>query len=421
MKITFHGGAGEVGRSCIEVKTQEATLLLDCGLKLTPQGSEYPVGVTNYNFDACIISHAHLDHTGGLPLFKHRGMNCPIYCTKTTKEITKILLEDAFKIGKHQGVELVYNAEDIYDSLDVMKLVKPREQGRIFDTHFELIPAGHIPGSTSILLTTQQTSLLYTGDIKLKDTQLMRGAIPKKADVLICEATYGNKEQPNRKQSESILINEIKNTLKRGGCALISAFAVGRMQEILLILSQEHFNVPIYIDGMGKKINRVIKRNPQSIKNYSAFKKALARASEVRSPKARRSLLQRPCIIITTSGMLTGGPIMDYLKHAYANPKHTIFLTGYQGEGTNGRMLLEEGTIMIDGVKKQPLCRVVSLEFSAHADMVELKEIIKRVSPKILILNHGDPEAIKELEKWAKTLDFEVVAAELNKTIEVRE
>lgn len=417
MKITFHGGAGEVGRSCIEVQTKESRVLLDCGLKLTAHGSQYPIGVKDYNFDACIISHAHLDHTGGLPLFHHLGMNCSVYCTKTTKAITRILLQDAFKIGKHQGANLQYDVDDIYETLDVMKLLKPKEHGRIYDVDFELLKAGHIPGATSIYLNTPSGSLFYTGDIKLSETLLMGGAQLKQADVLICEATYGDREQHNRLESERKLIFEVKNTLKKGGCAIVSAFAVGRMQEVLMILAKEKWDVPIYIDGMGKKVNKVVEENPQSIRNYIEFKKALRKTTPVRSRDQRKGITKRPCIIVTTSGMLTGGPIIDYISKTYHDPKHTLFLTGYQGEGTNGRMLMEEGSIILDGVRKSPKFKVVPLEFSAHADQYELREIIKAVKPKKVILNHCDPQASKVLQEWGETFGFETILAKLNQPI----
>jgi len=148
MKLIFHGATGEVGRSCVEVVTKNHRLLLDCGLKITPDGTEYPHSIKDpQQIDAVFISHAHLDHTGALPWLENKGMHCPIYCTKGTKALTRILLADAFKVGKLQHHKLGYKSHDIKDVLGFMKMVKVKNSGQHGDVKYWFYPEGHIKGS----------------------------------------------------------------------------------------------------------------------------------------------------------------------------------------------------------------------------------------------------------------------------------
>jgi len=271
MKLTFHGAAQEVGRSCIEVETERSTrILLDAGLKLTTDLNEFPVGMTNLSeIDAVLLSHAHLDHTGALPLLDHQGLYCPVYSTAMTKKLTKLLLEDAYKIGKLKHEQLGYFEEDIQKILNCVKRIKQRESGKILDVNFTFYSAGHIPGSSSILVHADEKTLLYTGDINLAESQLMNGADISfgKVDVLITESTYGDREHPPRKKVEKEFLDKVSETIGKGGSVLIPCFAVGRAQEIMLLLSELNLRVPIYLDGMAKKVTRLILQEPQSIKD----------------------------------------------------------------------------------------------------------------------------------------------------------
>jgi putative mRNA 3-end processing factor len=162
MKLVFHGGAREVGRSCIEISTNKKRLLLDCGLKLTHHGSDYPIGFNFVNdINAVFITHAHLDHTGALPLLDHKGMNCNIFATKTTKALTRLILKDAFKIGRITHQHLGYNKLDIKKVLGCMSRVVVDKQGRFDSINYEYFDAGHIPGSASIFLDVEGTTFLY--------------------------------------------------------------------------------------------------------------------------------------------------------------------------------------------------------------------------------------------------------------------
>ncbi len=425
MKLTFHGGAREVGRSCVEVSTAEHRLLLDCGLKITPEDTEYPTGLKDpQNIDAVIISHAHLDHTGALPYFEHQGLRCPIYCTRTTKDLTRILLEDAFKVGKIQNHHLGYKRTDIKDVLKVIKLVKKKERGEIDGARFELIDAGHIPGSATIKLEAEGKKIIYTGDIKTEETRLHKGARlefieDEEIDILITESTYGDRDHTERTRTEYKFMEAVKETLDEGGSVIIPVFAVGRAQEILLILNEERIKAPIYLDGMGIRVTEAILKNPQSVKDAKKLERAFNRAKKIRSRQDRAEAIRRGGIFVTTSGMLTGGPVLHYLN-AMNHSNNAILLTGYQGEETNGRLLLETGEVFIEGMKKIVRCKVKQFDFSAHDGMSQIKNTIRTIRPKKVIFMHGDEEPINNLLEWAKAKGIEAYAPKIGETITIR-
>ncbi len=423
MKLTFHGAAMEIGRSCIELETKKSTrILLDAGLKLTESLSEFPVGMQNLSeIDAVLISHAHLDHTGALPLFDHQGLYCPIYATSMTKKLTKVLLEDAFKIGRFKHEELGYFEEDIQKILNCVKRIRQKESGKVLDVNFTFYPAGHIPGSSTILVNADNKSLLYTGDINLQETQLMKEADTSfgEVDVLITESTYGDRDHPPRKKVEKEFLDKVAETVNNGGSVLIPCFAVGRAQEIMLLLSQLKLDAPVYLDGMAKEATDIILKEPQSIKDAKMLRKAYSKVRLVKGGKQRENIVKKQGVFITTSGMLTGGPVMDYLKHMYFDQKNSVLLTGYQGEHTNGRLLMDEKSVFIDGYKKKALCFVENFDFSAHSGLKETKSLIKKANPEHLVLLHGDPKAEDCLAEWARMLDYNVYVPKLMDKVKI--
>jgi putative mRNA 3-end processing factor len=421
-KIIFHGGAMEVGRSCIEVSTDSKRLLLDCGLKITQHDSEYPIGFKFVNdIDAVFISHAHLDHTGALPLLDHKGMNCPIFATKATKALTRLLLKDAFKIGKINHQHLGYNKLDIKKVLSCMSRVKIDVKGQFNGISYEYFDAGHIPGAATIFLDVEGQTFLYTGDLNTIPTYLHNPAetdFPK-VDILICESTYGDREHPDRQKTEMDFMKSLEATIAKGGSVIIPVFALGRSQEILLLLAKHKFKIPIYFDGMGITATDIAINNPESIKDARALKQALQKVKTVKSANDRMDAVKRQSIIVTTSGMLTGGPIMHYLKYMHNNPRHAILITGYQGEETNGRLLLEQKQIYIDGWRKGVSCHVEQFDFSAHAGMSELKELVRKIRPKKVFFVHGEKESVQNLQEWASALGMEAYAPKLGDVIEI--
>ena len=426
VKIIPHGGAREVGRSCFEVKSSEHRILLDCGLKITPEGTEYPVGFENANskvdnIDAVFISHAHLDHTGALPWMEHKGMNCPIFCTRATKDLTRILLKDAYKVGKIQNHHLGYEQSDIKDVMKIIKNVKTLEKGKIDGVGFEFFDAGHIPGSAFVYIDIEGKKILYTGDVKTEDTHMHKGGslnFPP-VDVLMIESTYGDREHLPREKTEMLFIKSVKETLARGGSVIVPVFAVGRAQEVLMTLTKEKWNVPIFLDGMGIRVTDAVLDSSESVRDVKELGNAFDKAKVVKGRFERQKILNQKGIFVTTSGMLTGGPVIEYLRVHHHDPKCSILLTGYQAEETNGRLLLETGDIYIDGLRKKVKCEVKQFDFSAHDGLAQLKNIVRTVAPKKVMFIHGDEKACLLLQEWASAMGFEAYAPKLGEEIEI--
>ncbi len=403
MKIAFHGGAAEVGRSCIEIHARQAKILLDAGIKITEQGTEYPLLQDAADVNAVVLSHAHLDHCGALPYYTNKGLSSQIYCTKMTKTLATILLKDSFHVEQFEQRHPAYLKEHLVAALGLMKTVHWKEIVHVNDVALSLFNAGHIPGSSSVLVEADGKRILYSGDINTKETQLMPAADTNygPVDVLICEGTYGNKDHPTRIKEEARFLLDVKDTLSRGGSALVSVFAVGRAQEVILILSKERLGAPIYLDGMAKKVQARLLEQPEWLKN-NALQHAARKVHLVKGQRNRQEIMHTQGVIVSPSGRLEGGPVVEYLKDFWQHEDCTVMLTGYQAEGTNGRLLLEGGEVYIDGQKIKPRCGIKKYDFSSHSGMSELHSYIRKLHPKLLLLNHGDEEALAALAKWAK-------------------
>ncbi|MBI3032290.1 MBL fold metallo-hydrolase [Candidatus Woesearchaeota archaeon] len=417
MKIQFLGAAREVGRSCILV---DDTYLLDCGIKISSEGQEYPQLPNVAKIKAAFLSHGHLDHCGAFPYFNFKGLNCNIYCTSMTKKIAKILLHDSIHIEMLSTREPAYSEDNISNVLGLMNEVKFHHPFSIEKGTAEFLDAGHIPGSSSVLLTINDKKILYTGDINTSTTNLMEGLRYQLQDieVMICETTYGDREHPDRNESENNFLNGIEATLKQKGKVLIPCFSVGRAQEVILMLGKRKINVPIYVDGMAKKVTKIVLQQPEYLRNGHALRKASEAIKTIKSSRQRAEVVKEQCIVVTTSGMCVGGPVLDYIKLLYHDEKTGIFLTGYQAEGSNGRLLMEEQKAFVDGMMLNVKCHIEKFDFSAHCGRKELVALINDIQPKHLILNHGDEEAMESIKKeFSKKM--KVYTPELNQTITI--
>lgn len=421
MKIIFHGATREVGRSCIEIESHGSKILMDAGIKVHEHGIEHPTNIENMEaVQAVFISHGHLDHIGSLPLFDHRGMKCPIFCTHITRGIAKILLEDAMHVQLLKHQHPAYSNFDINDALGRMRLINYRKPYSYNQIHFEFFDAGHIPGSASILLRMEGKRILYSGDFNTRKTHLLEGADTgfKNIDVLITEATYGDEDHPSRLQEEKQFISSINKILNLGGSVLIPVFSLGRAQEIAIMLSKYSFDVPIYLDGMARKITALC-IGSSKLNSSGQLKNAMSRIKMIKNREHRESVMYQKAIFLSTAGMLDGGPVLEYLKHMWHNPKNGILMTGFQAEGTNGRMLLENERAYVDGMQIHWDGMIRKYDFSAHSGMKELQRLIQKVKPKVLMINHGDEPAILALEKFAKAILPKVYSPTLGQVIEI--
>ncbi|PIN81118.1 hypothetical protein COV13_02180 [Candidatus Woesearchaeota archaeon CG10_big_fil_rev_8_21_14_0_10_32_9] len=412
MKIQFHGAAREVGRSCISITTKNGNrYLLDVGIKFQEDGFSGPEGVTNVpGIKGVFLSHAHLDHSGGLPLFEHQKLKCPIFCTRQTFAITKILLKDSYKIARIKHTHPAYDKTDLVEVSKETEYVQYDKWYVHNDLKFKYLNAGHIPGSAMILIEADGKRILYTGDYNNKETELMYSAIVNKEltdkpiDVLITESTYGNRELPDRKLLNKQFIASVKKTISGGGSVLIPVFALGRAQETLIMLGKENLNCKIYLDGMAKTITKqIISTSSKYVKNKDLLSEIFFNKIEwISSPKRRNDAIRNGGIFITTSGMLQGGPVLEYLKELWHNPKNKLTLMGFQCKRTNGRHLVEEGFVYIDGWKTQVKCAVEKYDFSGHTDSEFIKKMVSTINPKMVFFQHGDEESVDILNQWAK-------------------
>jgi putative mRNA 3-end processing factor len=396
MKFNFLGGAMEVGKSSVLLETSDLNLVFDSGIKLTDPPTS-PISAEEV--DAAFLSHAHLDHCGNLPAL-HRNNRMPVYATPITYELSHMIQADSIKINKIKGYPLIYSEKDISRMVEGEIHVQYDRQYRFHDKiDFTFIDAGHIPGSAGILVESEDKSVFYTGDTHSTDTRLMKGAnYPEHADIVISETTYGNRTHPPRMEVEKQLLDEVDDVLDREGTVLLPVFAIGRTQEILLLLKDLEW--PIYLDGMSKKASQVILKHPDTVKNHMHLQEAIDNTIWVKDSSQRKRICKEPGIIVTTAGMLEGGPVMDYLQYLHKDTNSNIILTGYQVEDTNGHLLVEKGYIIDDlsGKKFKVSMAVSQYDFSAHSDKDELEKTIKAMNPEEIILMHGDPESIDELK-----------------------
>jgi len=416
LKITFYGGAEEVGRSCILVHSGDTKILLDAGVKLgaVVEHPQVPKHLLK-EIDAVVISHSHLDHVGWLPHLFSAGYKGKVYATKPTIELTNVLISDYMRISEQKDVtdEALATMQKSYHILEF------REAKKIKDITVSMIPAGHIVGSAMITVSSRGESLLYTGDVNLTKTKLLEGADTRNlsATTLITESTYSSKVdifQPEsavaKKAAESM-----KETLQNGGKVLIPSFAVGRAQEILLILD-DFMNsgtlpkVPIYIDGMIKKALRIYRHNVIYCRKEIQRRILMSDYDPFRSDNfvpierkgMRNKIIAEPqsSIIVTTGGMLTGGPVLSYIPRLASNPLNKMILVGYQGQGTAGRALQDGSkTMKIDGRDVAIKMAVETYHLSAHADRKQLDMLISRVKGlKNIFIMHGEINKLNEFK-----------------------
>lgn len=425
MKLVFHGAAKEVGRSCIELQTQGDRYLLDAGIKFKEWGFAYPEKVINLpDIDGLLVSHAHLDHTGALPLFEHYNIICPVFCTKMTYILTKVLLKDSYKIARIKNLHPAYTKVDLEKLQKGVRFVKYDRMYKHRKMSFSFLNAGHVPGSAMILIEAEGKKILYTGDFRLNTTELMKGATltNEDIDVLIMETTYGARELPERQKLKKEFLDKIEEVIARGGSVLIPVFSLGRAQDVLLMLAERKINAPIYFDGMCKKVtNRILNiEDPYLNKTTILAEMFNHKVIHIGSDRHRKRVMERQGVFVTSSGMLQGGPVLEYLAEMWHDPKNAVLLTGYQCKHTNGQTLLDEGYVYLDGWRTYVKSEVVKYDFSGHADQSELKELIKRIHPKKLILQHGDEEAVSNIAAWAlNNTHSKVYAPNLNDEIEL--
>lgn len=385
--IKFLGGCGEVGRSAVAVDS----IILDYGIKPSSP-PEFPM---DFSPKAILVSHAHLDHLGFVPSLM--DYDPKIYLTPPSVDIGRLLLYDSINVMQPPP----FSKKEIRQFESNCVIVDYNEKFKVDKFEVEFLNAGHVPGSAMICLEND-LRILYSGDLKLEDTRLLEGAqkdLPE-ADILIIESTYYSVEHPDRKELEKKFVESVIETLENKGHAIIPAFAVGRTQEVLMIL--ESHGITPYVDGMGREVFKILERYPDYIRDPKALRRAYKNAIWVEWKK-REDVLKEPSVIVTTAGMLNGGPALFYLSRVYNDPKSKLIITGYQVEGTNGDMALKLGMINLGTRIVKLKMKVEQYDFSAHADDSQLKEFVRASADKgveVVFTVHG--EKCDEFASWIR-------------------
>jgi putative mRNA 3-end processing factor len=382
MDFQFLGGASEVGRLGMVLKSGPTSVLFDYGL-LPKDPPQYPMPAPPV--DGMFVSHAHLDHTGMIPWITRR-QDVDVVLTPPTADVADLLLQDSLKIADAEGFDAPFNDHDLRTARRRFRTIDFGDNVDMEDLEVTAHPAGHIPGATMYEVNGNQT-MLFTGDLHTLTTDLVWGAKPVKCDTLFVESTYAGRQHPERLKSEYAFLKKVEQVVNRGGIALVPSFAVGRTQDIILALAKARHEV--WLDGMGKKVNSIYVEHPEYIRSAKKLRQAMHRVKVVDSPRARELAL-RGEVIVCTSGMLDGGPVLHYLDAIREDPKSAILLTGYQVEGTNGRKLVDTGSVDLYGVAVDIKIEWQKFDFSAHAGHDELIRFIEGCDPQRVVLMHGE-------------------------------
>jgi KH/beta-lactamase-domain protein len=426
VRITALGGFREVGRSAILLQTRESSVLLDCGINpgaSSPLEAFPRLDVPQFDLDsldAVVISHAHLDHCGLLPLLFKYGYDGPIYCSAPTSSLMTLLQLDYLDVLNKQGLTSLYDQKNVRDC--VMHTM-PLKYGVVTDIapdiRLTLHNAGHILGSSIIHLHIGEGlhNIVYTGDYKYAKTMLLESAVTEfpRVETIITESTYGAPQDimPSRMEAEEKLASVINETLEKKGKVLIPVPAVGRAQEIMLIIDEymrqgKIKEAPVFIEGMISEATAIHTAYPEylakDVRNKILHEGVNPFQSEyftmIEHPSARGDIIEgEPCVIIATSGMLEGGPAVEYFKNFAPEEKNTIIFVSYQIEGTLGRRIqkgIAETPIMNSDGKMEIIkirLKVESIEgFSGHSDRRQIINYTMQVTPKPekIIICHGE-------------------------------
>lgn len=448
VRLTALGGFQEVGRSALFLQTPESRVLLDCGIK--PGTNEFPyLTVPEFNIhdlNAIVLSHAHLDHCGLIPFLYEKGYEGPLYLTAPTRDMMVMLCLDFIDILQKEGKTPPYTSKGIKEAVRHSITLNYGEVSDITgDIKLTFKNAGHILGSSLIHLHVGEGlhNLLYTADFKFDRTVLYDPASTDftRVETLITESTYGlpTDKQPRRPEAEAMLINTINSVIERKGKVLIPSFAVERAQDIIAILFKNKFEAPIYLDGMLWDATAIHTAYPEFLSrelqksilvdNINPF--LMENIKRVGSEKERNSIInsKEPCVILATSGMLVGGPVMNYLAGIAENKKNMLMFVSYQAENTLGRKiqrgwkeipLVENGKNIAVPIK----CDVVTVEgLSGHSDFTQLMNYVSHLKamPNRVICNHGEESKCIELAKSIhKAFKIETSAPRLLETIRLR-
>jgi uncharacterized protein len=430
IRLSFLGAARQVGRTCLLLQTPESRILLDCGIDPSQDGPEsYPyLDAPEFNIsdiDAVIISHSHLDHCGLVPyLFKY-GYVGPIYCTLPTRDVMSLLQLDMIKIQRFEGKDPIYTSEDVRNTVLHTITVDYDEVTDVTpDVRLTMYNSGHILGGSIVHLNIGNGlhNLVFTGDLKYGRTNVLEAAHTQfpRIETLIIESTYGGKDNVmNEQEADDYMTKIVKETFEREGKVLMPVLGSGRAQEVMIIIERlmrekKIPEVPVYLDGMLWDITAIHTAYPEFLnrnirqqifhKENNPFLSPIFK--RVGSHKERQQIIleEGPCLILATSGMLAGGPSVEYLKNLCSGEKHSLIFSCYQPPGSMGHRIREGETEIVtrENGKQQVLkikMDVHKVEITNHSDRKQLMNYVKRCNPnpRKVIVMHGEASRCLDL------------------------
>lgn len=424
IRLTSLGGFREVGRSCILMQTRDSNILLDVGLNVGNKRDPFPnFDIPEFSIrdlDAVIVSHAHLDHCGMVPFLFKYGYKGPVYCTLPTRNLSTMLQLDFVQICEKEGIPGPYSKRDVKSA--VLHTI-PLSWGKVTDIapdiKLTLHNSGHILGSsiTHLHFGKGGFNFIYTGDFKYQKTRLLEKAAVKfpRVEALLIESTYGGPQDriPSRQDSERDLRQILNSTIKRGGKILIPVLAVGRAQELIIVLEEfiskgiiDH--VPIFLDGLISEATAIHTANPDFLSS-DLREKILHQGKNpflsdffttISSQEERNDVIMGgPCIILATSGMLIGGPSVQYLRRLAEDKNNSLIFVSYQVSGTLGSRV-QRGFREIQYTNEKGRTQLIRLNlnvftlegFSGHSSRSQISQFLRRIQPrpKLVIINHGE-------------------------------
>jgi len=452
VRVTFLGAARHVGRSCFLLQTPESKVLLDCGVDIAASDDDqFPIlDVPEFNLtqlDAVILSHAHLDHSGLLPYLFKMGYRGPVYCTLPTRDIASLLALDFIGIAQKEAKDTLFSSSDVKEMVKHTVTLDYEEVTDITpDMRITFYDAGHVLGSAQVHIHIGNGlhNLLYTADINYEDSNLLHKAATKfpRLESVIMEATYGGRDDnpPTRQECEDELIKIIKETFAKRGKVLIPVLGVGRAQEIMLIIEKAVKkglikDIPIYVQGMVWDVTAMHTAYPDFF--HSDVKKAIFHKDQnpflskvfkhISSHKEMQEVIEGgPCVVLATSGMMTGGASVEYFKAFSSSDRNTIVLVSYQGPGSLGRRL-ENGDKEIRISETENVSVKLNVHvlrgFSGHSSRKQLMDFVRMLDPKPkkIILVHGEGNKCLDLASSIhKEFRIETIAPRTLDTVRIR-
>lgn len=432
IRVTALGGFREVGRSCSMLHTQDSKILIDCGVDVSSDsnGSPYihlPEVLPLETIDAVVITHAHLDHSGLVPILYKYGFDGPIYCTPPTRDLMTLLQMDYLKVAASDARTVPYSAEHIRNVIQHCITMDYGDTTDITpDVRLTFHNAGHILGSATAHFHIGEGlyNIAFSGDIKYERTWLFNPAVNRfpRLEAMFLESTYGGREdfQPSRKEASESLKDIVQRCLKKKGKVLIPVFAVGRSQEVMIVLEElmrtrRIPRVSVYLDGMIWEATAIHTAYPEYLNNKlrtHIFQKGEnPLLSEIFERVENHEMRQKitadpaPCVVLATSGMMNGGPVMEYFKSWAQDANNTIIFVGYQAEGTIGRRIQKgwDEIPLNDGGNIVKIKMRMTLEtcdgFSGHSDRRQLLNYVNNLSPRPerVIFGHGEESKCLDL------------------------